>query len=195
MNSKWFSDSPAMQNERMLHSFMTALVAMSMIGCYVVRRSIAENVECTVASIDECDSLGRLESELVSSLDKAKSELAQLESEYRSSLERIPSKVVDSELLSSVRGVAQASHCTLLNFRPSETQVQPDFHTRTFAIQLEGKFKDLYLFFDSLEHVPYVYYVQWFKISEPSGPGGACKIDLELKIVFNHVLSKVGKTL
>ena len=195
MNSKLFSVRASMQSERILHCFMTALVAMCMIGFSVVRRSIAENVNCIVASIDECESLSGRESELLSSSDKAKTDLELLQSEYRLSLERIPSKIVDSELLSSVRGLAQATRCTLLNFRPSETHVQPEFHTRSFELQLEGKFKDLYAFFDSLDRVPYVYHVRRFKISEPSGPGGACKIDLELKVVFNHVWSKGEKAL
>lgn len=195
MTNKLWSDSPLMRSERMLHAAMLALVAMCLIGCYVLRFSIAESVDHIAASKEECNSLCELESELTSSIAKARNDLDQLEQEYRSALMRVPKRIVDSELLSSVRGVAQASHCNLLNFRPSETQNQPDFQTRSFELHVEGKFKDLYEFFDSMSGIPYVYHVRRFKISESTIAGGACKIDLELKVVFNHVWSKLEKAL
>ena len=190
MNSQFGTHTPLLRSERMLHAAMAALVAMSLIGCYTLRRQISERVENIVASKEECKGLCELEAELTSSIANARSDLDQLEIEYRSALGRIPKKIVDSELLSSVRGVAQASHCSLLTFRPLDTQNRSDFQTRSFELHLEGKFHDLYQFFDSLSSVPYVYHVRSFKISEPSTPGGACKIDLELKVVFNHVYSK-----
>jgi Tfp pilus assembly protein PilO len=195
MNSKLWSDSPLMRSERMLHAAMLALASMCLIGCYVLRCSIAESVDNITVKKDECKNLCELELELTSSIAKAKGEIEQLENEYHSALARIPRKIVDSELLSSVRGVAQTSHCNLLNFRPTETQSQPDFQTRSFELHIEGKFKDLYQFFDAMSGIPYVYHVRRFKISEPTIAGGACKIDLELKVVFNHVWSKSEKTL
>jgi len=190
MNSQFGTYTSLLRSERMLHAGMAALVAMSLIGCYTLRRHIGESVENIVASKEECNSLCEQETDLTTSIANARSALDQLEMDYRSALGRIPKKIVDSELLSSVRGVAQATDCSLLNFRPLDTQNQSDFQTRSFELHLEGKFDDLYQFFDSLSSVPYVYHVRRFKISEPSTPGGACKIDLELKVVFNHAYSK-----
>ncbi len=195
MTNKLWSDSPLMRSERALHAAMLVLVAMCLIGSYVLRCSIAESVDHFAASKEECNSLCELEPELNTSISKARNDLEQLKQEYQSALTRIPKRIVDSELLSSVRGVAQASHCNLLIFRPSETQNLPDFQTRSFELHVEGKFKDLYQFFDSMSGIPYVYHVRRFKISEPTIAGGACKIDLELKVAFNHVWSKLEKSL
>lgn len=190
MNSPFGTHTSLLRSERIVHAVMAALAAMSLIGCYTLRRQISESVENIVASKEECIDLCDLEAELTASIANTRSELDQLELDYRSALGRIPQKIIDSELLSSIRGVAQASHCSLLNFRPLDTQNQSDFQTRSFELHLEGKFNDIYQFFDSLSSVPYVYHVRRLKISEPSMPGGACKIDLELKVVFNHVYSK-----
>jgi len=190
MTSQFGTHTSLLRSERILHAAMAALVAVSLVGCYTLRRQIGESVENIVMSKEECKSLCELEAELTDSIANARSGLDQLEMDYRSALGRIPKRIVDSELLSSVRGVAQASHCSLLNFRPLDTQNQSDFQTRSFELHLEGKFNELYQFFESLNSVPYVYHVRRFKISEPSTPGGACKIDLELKVVFNHVYSK-----
>ena len=68
MNSKLWSNSPLMRSERMLHAAMLALVAMCLIGCYVLRCSIAESVDHLALSKDECRSLCELELELASSI-------------------------------------------------------------------------------------------------------------------------------
>ena len=96
MNSKLWSNSPLMRSERMLHAAMLASIAMCLIGCYVLRCSIAESVDHLALSKDECRSLCELELELelelASSIAKAKNDIEQLEQEYRSSLVRIPKK-------------------------------------------------------------------------------------------------------
>ena len=156
------------------------------VGGYYLRCAIAQNVDRLADRVEECRAFCLLESEFNESISEFQQKRERLEKEYRETLARIPKKLDDSQVLSSVRGIAQTSHCSLLDFRPIATQKQAEFQTRTFDLRLEGGFKDLFQFFDSLRHVPYIYQVSRTKVSEPAGTASTCRFDLELKVIFDH---------
>jgi len=166
---------------------MAILMVLSIAGCFVVHGSIAQYVEGIASDFDECTSLCNSQHEFTDAVAQAEKRQERLEKEYRSILERIPAKIVDSEILSSVRSLALSSHCNLLDFRPVATQSHKEFLTRSFELHLEGGFRSLFQFFDALQRVPNIYQVARFKISESSNPDGLCRFELELKVVFDHI--------
>jgi len=166
---------------------MALLTVLIIAGTYSLRCTIAQSVDSIASDIQDCESLRDLETELTDSIAQVDLRKQELEKEYLAILARIPKKIVDSEVLSSVRQSAQENRCSLLDFRPTITQQNDDFHTRSFDLQLEGSFANLFLFFSSLRDANFVYQTTRFKISEPTAPGGPCHFDLELKIVFDHV--------
>ena len=189
INSTW-TKNPLLRNERLLHAGMAILMAVGFAGCFVVHGSIARYVVGIASDYDECTSLCNSQQDFTDALAQTQKRQERLEKEYRSILERIPAKIVDSEILSSVRGLAQSSNCNLLDFRPVAIQSHKEFLTRSFELHLEGGFKSLFQFFDALQRVPYIYQVARFKVSESSIPNGLCRFELELKVVFDHIWAK-----
>lgn len=187
MISNIWTKSPLLRNERLLHAGMAILMVLFIAGCFVVHCSIAQYVDAIAADFVECTSLCNSEHEFTEAVAQEQKRQERLEKEYRSILKRIPAKIVDSEILSSVRGLALSSHCNLLDFRPVATQSHKEFLTRSFELHMEGGFTSLFQFFDALQRVPYIYQVARFKVSESSNPNGLCRFDLELKVVFDHI--------
>ena len=186
MNSNLGGQASLFRNERLVHTGMALLMVLCIVGSYFLRCAIAHHADRFASEIDACKSLSELKGELTESIAQAQLCKEQLEQKYHATLVRIPKKLDDSEVLSSVRSTAQASRCNLIDFRPIATQKQDEFQTRCFDLRLEGGFKSLFQFFESLRLVPYIYQVSRFKISEPTILGGTCRVDLELKVVFDH---------
>ncbi len=190
MISTSWRNNPLVRNERLLHAGMAVLMVFAVACCYIVHCGVAQYVERIASDRAECTGLLKSEFEFTEAFAQAQEQHELLEDEYRSMLERIPAKIVDSEILSSVRGKAIASHCTLIDFRPISTQNHKEFQTRSFDLHLEGRFKSLFQFFESMPRVPYNYQVTRFKVSESSNPSGNCRFDLEMKVVFDHIWAK-----
>ncbi len=186
MNSNFWANARLLRNERLFHTAMALLMVLGVVGSYFLRCAIAQHADHFALEIDACKSLCELEAELTESIAQAQLSKEQLEQKYQSTLARIPKKLDDSEVLSSVRSMAQASRCNLIDFRPIATQKQNEFQTRSFDLHLEGGFNSIFQFFESLCRVPYLYQVARFRVSEPTILGGTCRFDLELKVVFDH---------
>ncbi len=187
MISKFWMNNPLLWNERLLHACMAVVMLFGVAGCFVVHCAVAQYVDRIASDTEECADLLNSEHEFTEAVIQAQQRQELLEKEYRSLLDRIPAKIVDSEVLSSVRRMAITARCNLLDFRPTATQNQKEFQTRSFDLRLEGQFKSLFQFFETLRGVPYVYQVSRFKVSESSNPGGLCRLELELKVVFDHI--------
>ena len=187
MNSNLWTRNPIMRTERLLHAGMVVLMVIGVAGGSALRNAIAQTVEHLESNIAESTSLCVQEQELVEAIEQGQKRQGELERKYQAMLDRIPKKIVDSEVLASVRGTALSSNCNMTDFRPTATQPQKEFQTRSFAIHLEGQFSRLFQFFESLHQLPYVYQVGRLRIQEPSVPGGACRCELELRVVFDHV--------
>ena len=187
MNSNLWTRNPILRNERLLHAGMVFLLVIGVVGGSVLRSAIARTVEHIESNIEESTTLCAQEHELITAIERGQKRQEELEIKYQAILDRIPKKIVDSEVLASVRGMALTTHCNLTDFRPTATQPQKEFQTRSFAIHLEGQFNCLFQFFESLHQLPYVYQVGRLRVQEPSLPGGACRCELELRVVFDHV--------
>ncbi len=190
MNSAFWISKPVWRNELLLHAGMTILMLLFLMSGFLARSRIAQIVSEIGADREECVRLCCLEPELRSALELVRSQHSALEHDFDTLLARIPKRVVDSEVLSSIRGLAQTTNCSLIDFRPNSVQKHKDFQTRTFELRLDGGFKNVFQFFESMRNVPFVYQVGRFKITEPSTPGGACHLDLELRVVFDHVWAR-----
>ena len=186
MNSgPWYS-STLLRNERLLHCGMATLLVI----CAFFGIVLQNNLQRSVAAIDDerkhytelCDS----ETEVRLAVDQLKQQYNVLEEDYRGLLGKISTRVVDSDILLSIRGLAQSTQCSLADFRPGSTQKHLDYQTRSFELHLEGRFKDLFRFFESLPQVPFAYQIGHYKIVESPHSGGPCRLDLELKVVFDH---------
>lgn len=189
INYEW-KMHPTLRNERLLHTAMAILMLMFLACGYVLQGQIGCSVEAMETNRQECIELCQSETELRSVLDQTQEHYAKLENEFDSLIKRIPKKVVDSEVLSTVRSIAQATNCNIIDFRPTSTQKQKDFQTRSFELHLEGAFKSLFQFFESIQLAPFACQIGRFKIMEPTIPGGVCRFDIELKVVFDHVWAK-----
>ena len=187
MNSNLWTRNPIMRNERLLHAGMVVLMVICVAGVSVLRNAIAQTVENIESNIEECSSLFSQEHELITKIEQGQKRHEELELNYQALLDRIPKKIVDSEVLASIRAMALTTRCNMTDFRPTATQPQKEFQTRSFAIHLEGQFNCLFQFFESLHQLPYVYQVGRLRVQEPSVPGGACRCELELRVVFDHV--------
>ena len=166
---------------------MVVLMAMCVAGVSVLRNAIAQTVEHIESNIEESSSLCEQEHELTAAIEQGQKRQEELELNYQTLLDRIPKKIVDSEVLASVRGMALNTRCSMTDFRPTATQPQKEFQTRSFVVHLEGQFSSLFHFFESLHRLPYVYQVGRLRIQEPSVSGGACRCEMELRVVFDHV--------
>jgi Tfp pilus assembly protein PilO len=174
------------RSEQLLHLGFATLAFLVIAGTYSMRCAVAEKIESIAYDIEDCESLCDLEKELTESITQAELRKKELETEYASLLARIPKRVLDSDVLASLRQSANATSCSLIDFRPSLTQQKNDFHTRSYNLQMEGKFVDLLRFLDSLRSAPFVFQTSRLKVSESNIPGGPCHVDLELNIVFDH---------
>ena len=184
-NNSWLTHS-LVRNERLLHCGMSALAVFVLFIGIALQKTLKQSV----AALNE-DKKYFLE--LCTSESVAGKEVEQLQNQYesqeelyRSLLGRIPNRVVDSEVLSSMRSIAQASQCNLIDFRPGQSQKQNDHQTRSFDLHLEGKFNELFRFFESMSQLPFAYQIGRYKIVESANPGGTCRFDIELKVVFDH---------
>lgn len=187
MNSNLWPQNAIVRNERLLHAGMVVLMVVCVAGGSVLRNAISQTVKLIESNIEESTSLCSQEHELIAVIEQGRKRNEQLELKYQAMLDRIPKKIVDSEVLASVRGMALAAHCNMTDFRPTATQPQKEFQTRSFAIHLEGQFNNVFQFFESLHQLPYVYQVGRLRIQEPSVPGGACRCELEMRVVFDHI--------
>jgi hypothetical protein len=178
--------SPSVRNERFLHIGMAILTILIFVGAYSLRCTIAQNVDSIASDIQDCEILRDLETELTDSITELDLKKQKLEKEYLALMGRIPKKIADSDVLSSVRKSVQNARCSLLDFRPTITQRNGEYHTRSYDLQLEGSFKSIFKFFITLSEAPLTFQTSRLKISEPSTPGGPCHLDLELKVIFDH---------
>ena len=185
-SDSWLSN-PLSRSEGLVHVGMAILMALFIAtGCFF-QSKIAQSVEAIGSDREQCLSLCLSEPEIRGDVDKSAEQHAKLKQDYRSVLAKTPLRVVDSEVLSSIRGLSQTSHCNLIDFRPGTTQKQIDYQTRSFDLHLQGGFKSLFQFFESLQRVQFAYQIGRFKLIEPSSPGSTCRLDVELKVVFDHV--------
>jgi Tfp pilus assembly protein PilO len=165
-------------------------MAALLVICFFSGIELKNKLQYRVASIDEereyLRELLNSETELRVAVDQLKQQYDELEEDYRGLLSKIPIRVVDSDVLSSIRSIAQTMQCSLVDFRPGSTQKYLDYQTRSFELHLEGKFKELFRFFESLPKVPFAYQICRFKIVESATAGGPYRLDLELKVVFDH---------
>jgi hypothetical protein len=181
-----------LRSERWLHFALSILMVLFLALAFFLKKQVTEWVNAVTDDRTECVNLLISESEIKEAVSVAIKKKGQLENECQSTLDLIPDRIVDSEVMSAVRGIAQSSSCSLIDFRPTETQKLSDFQTRSFAMHIEGPFKNAFQFFESFPKVPFVYQISRFKIMEPNTTGGPCRIDLEFKIVFDHVWAKAG---
>lgn len=187
MNNGSYYTSALRRKERLLHGGMAALLVICAFSGIVLQNKLQR----FVADIDEerkhftelCDS----ETEVRVAVDHLKQQNDVMEEDYRELISKIPTRVVDSDVLSSIRGIAQSTQCSLIDFRPGSTQKNVDYQTRSFELHLEGRFKELFCFFESLPQVSFAHQIGRYKIIESASAVGPCRLDLELKVVFDHV--------
>jgi len=184
--------SPVLRNERMLHFGMATLAVLLIGGIYSIRCTITQSVRTIDSDIQDLESIQDLEAELAESVVELEVKKQKLEEEYRELMRRIPKKIADSDVLSSVRQSLQKTRCSLIDFRPTATQQNSEYHTRSYDLQLEGSFKSIFQFFSTLREATLAFQTTRFKISEPSTPGGPCHLDLELKVIFDHSWTPSG---
>jgi hypothetical protein len=190
MNSDSWMSTPLLRNERLLHFGMALLLALFVVVGLFLQRQVSQSVQAIGLDREHCMSLSLSESTVRGAVIDAQENLAKLQLDYASVIRTIPKRVVDSEVLSAIRGLSQSSHCSLIDFRPGATHTQSDFQTRSYDLHLEGGFKSLFQFFESLPQVPFAHQIGRFKIAEPSTPGGGCRFDVELKVVFDHAWAR-----
>jgi Tfp pilus assembly protein PilO len=186
MNSSDWAASSHIRNERVLHSLMAILLVASFMGNIFLRRSIAQNIQQIMVDTEDCTSLCEMESRMFETVANSKRRKEELDQEYQAMLAKIPNTIADSDVLSSVRGVVSKSRCNLIDFRPTSTVDRKEFKNRSYDLQLDGSFKQLVHFFDSLQNAPFIFQVSRFKITEPNSPGSNCKAEMELRTVFDH---------
>jgi Tfp pilus assembly protein PilO len=180
------SRSQVLRNERLLHFGMVTLAVLFIGATYSMRCTIAQNVQLIALDIKDCETIQDLETELTNSITELELKKQKVEEKYSALMGRIPKKIADSDVLSSVRRSVQSARCSLIDFRPTITQQNREYHTRSYDLQLEGSFKSIFQFFDILQEAPLNFQTSRLKISEPSTPGGPCHLDLELKVIFDH---------
>lgn len=188
-SGSWYS-STLVRKEGLLHCWMAALLVI----CFLSGIVLQNKLQHSVALIDEerkyLTELFNSETEIRVAVDQLKQQYDVFEEDYRGLLSKIPIRVIDSDILSSMRGIAQSTQCSLVDFRPGSTQKHLDYQTRSFELHLEGKFKELFRFFEALPHVPFAYQIGQYKIIESASAGSPCRLDLELKVVFDHALGR-----
>jgi Tfp pilus assembly protein PilO len=165
---------------------MAALLVLCVFFGIVLQNNLKQSVAAFGEERKHYVELCESESDVRQAVDQLQHQHDVLVEDYRGLLSRIPNRVVDSEVLSSIRGIAQSTQSSLIDFRPGSTQKHVDYQTRSFELHLEGRFKELFRFFESLPHVPFAYQIGHYKMIESTSPGGPCRLDLELKVVFDH---------
>ena len=179
---------------RMLHVMMALVACLALACCFFVRNTIADSLEGIAIEREECQSAIQSRDQVVQAVAASEKRHADLSEEYRSLLNRFPKKIVDSDVLAAIRGLAQSTRCNLVDFRPGEIQKQTEYQSRIFDIRLEGRFIHLFSFFESMPTIPYGYQLSRIKISEPSVAGGACRVELNMKVLFDHVWATTEST-
>lgn len=172
--------------ELCLHGGMAVLLVAGISFGLAIRYSLAQDVDRLMADTAECESLSEQEKELTEAVALTAKRSESLEKEYANLLERIPKKMVDSDVLASIRNTALNSKCSLNDFRPTQTVEHKEFKTRSFELHIEGSFSSLFQCFESMRDIPFAYHLSRFNIKEPTKPGGACHANMELNIVFDH---------
>jgi Tfp pilus assembly protein PilO len=155
---------------------------------FAVRTTIGNDLERIQSDIQECGNLLQNERELAVAVEKVAKRKEMLELEYSDLLRQIPKKIVDSEILSSLRGIGLDSKCNFHDFRPSQTVDHKGFKSRSFELHLEGRFSNLFQFFESMHQIPYNYQVVRLKIKEPTLGNDLCQAELEISILFDYQL-------
>lgn len=186
MNSRLWYSNTIIRNERLLHCGMAVLMGICIFSGFVIQKNLQHSVKAIEQERKYYTELCDSEAEVRIAVDQLKQQFDILEEDYRGLLGKIPNRVVDSEVLSSIRGVSQSTHCSMIDFRPGSTQNYVDYQTRSFELHLEGRFQEIFHFFESLPKIPFAYQIGRFKIFESASAGGPCRLDLELKVVFAH---------
>ena len=185
-NGSWILN-PLLRNERLLHSAMAVLMAFSIAVGFLFQNRIAQSVASIQSDREQCVRLCQSETKIRSDVEKSQERYAELDREYRSLLSSIRKRVVDSEVLSTLRGLSQKANCSLIDFRPGTMQKQINYQSRSFDLHLEGGFKSLFQFFESLQQISIAYQIGRFKIAESSSSGGPSRLDIELRVVFDYI--------
>ena len=188
MNNAPGSKQLMSRTELCLHASMTIVLVIGITFGFAVRKTIGNDLERIQSDIQECGKLLDNEKELVSAADQIAKRQETLELEYSGLLKRIAKKIVDSEVLSSLREIGLDSKCNFHDFRPSQTIDHKGFKSRSFELHLEGRFSNLFQFFESMNQIPYTYQVVRFKIKEPMPPNDLCQAELEIRILFDYQL-------
>jgi len=165
---------------------MLILLVIGVTFAFAIRTTIGQDVELIKLDTEDCLSLIEQEKPLADTFAEAVRRNEKIEQESLALLKRIPKKIVDSEVLASIRGTALSSKCTLHDFRPASTVEQKEFKTRSFELHIEGRVMNLFQFFQSMNQIPFVYQVVRFKIKESTIPNGPCQAEIELSVVFDH---------
>ncbi len=176
------------RTELYLHVSMMIVLVIGVTFGFAVRTTIGNDLERIQSDIQECGNLLQNERELAVAVEKVAKRKEMLELEYSDLLRQIPKKIVDSEILSSLRGIGLDSKCNFHDFRPSQTVDHKGFKSRSFELHLEGRFSNLFQFFESMHQIPYNYQVVRLKIKEPTLGNDLCQAELEISILFDYQL-------
>ena len=182
------------QQLRMLHVMMAMVACIALACCFFVRNTIAVSLERIAIECEEYQSAIQTREQVMQAVAASEKRNAELAEEYQSLLHRIPKTILDSDVLAAIRGLAQSSRCNLVDFRPGEIQKQTEYQSRSFDIRLEGRFNHLFAFFESMPTIPYGYQMSRIKISEPIVAGGACRVELGVKVLFDHAWATAEPT-
>jgi len=176
------------RTELYLHVSMVIVLVVGVTFGFAVRTTIGNDLERIQSDIQECGKLLQHEREVAVAVEKVAKRKEMLELEYSDLLRQIPKKIVDSEILSSLRGIGLDSKCNFHDFRPSQTVDHKRFKSRSFELHLEGRFSNLFQFFESMHQIPYTYQVVRLKIKEPTLANDLCQAELEIRILFDYQL-------
>ncbi len=188
MNNAPGSKQLMSRTELYLHASMTIVLVIGITFGFAVRTTIGNDLDRIQSDIQECGKLLENEKELVVAVEQVTKRKERLELEYSDLLKRIPKKIVDSEVLSSLREIGLDSKCNFHDFRPSQTIDHKGFKSRSFELHLEGRFSNLFQFFESMNQIPYSFQVVRFKIKEPMPSSALCQAELEIRILFDYQL-------
>jgi Tfp pilus assembly protein PilO len=176
------------RTELYLHACMMIVLVIGITFGFAARTTIGNDLERIQSGIQECGSLLEKERELEEAVEQVVKRKEMLELEYSDLLQRIPKKIVDSEVLSCLRAKGLETKCNFHDFRPTLTVDHKNFKSRSFELHFEGRFANLFQFFESINQIPYAYHVVRFKIKEPTLANGLCQAELEIRILFDYQL-------
>jgi Tfp pilus assembly protein PilO len=178
------------RTELYLHAAMTIVLVIGVTFGFAVRTTIGNDLERIQSDIQECGNLLEKERELAVAVAQVAKRKEMLEIEYLDLLQRVPKKIVDSEVLTSLREKGLETKCNFHDFRPTTTVDHKNFKSRSFELHLEGRFSSLFQFFESMNQIPYAYHVVRFKIKEPTFSNDLCQAELEIRILFDYQLGQ-----